>query len=37
MKVLNKCRNGKVDITNEDIVNKLKMQKNVMILNFYKG
>ena len=27
MKVLNKCRNGKVDITNEDIVNKLKNAK----------
>ena len=24
MKVLNKCRNRKVDISNEDIVNKLK-------------
>ena len=27
MKILNKCRNGKVDITNEDIVNKLKNAK----------
>ena len=27
MKVLNKCRDGKVDITNEDIVNKLKTAK----------